>query len=168
MSSCTQGGLVFKNILFFIFGVFISALVSFYYFTDMIKTSSEFNKLVVNNHVDYFKTTYSDDALKIIKLSNTYIQKSMSAPLDKEQIVASQILLASSLFLTKITDQRLKSKKNTFLSMMMFYARTKSEEEFNTDISNTSEFCSKHTDIKDCSPKAMLAMFVEFKKIKYE
>ncbi len=159
---------MFKNILFFIFGVFISALVSFYYFTDLMKPSSEFNKLLINNQIDYFKATYSEDALKIIKLSNTYIQKSMSAPLDKDQIVASQILLASSLFLTDITDQRLKSKEDTFLSMMLFYARTKSEEDFNTDISNTSEFCSKHTDIKDCSPKAMLSMFTEFKGIKYE
>jgi hypothetical protein len=168
MSSCTQGSLVFKNILFFIFGIFISALVSFYFFTDMMKSYNEFNKLVVNNQIDYFKTTYSEDALKIIKLSNTYIQKSMSAPLDKDQIVASQILLASSLFLTEITEQRLNAKADTFLSMMLFYARTKSEEDFNAEISNTSEFCSKHTDIKDCSSKAILAMFTEIKEIKYE
>jgi len=163
-----QGSMVFKNILFFICGVFISAFASFYYFTDMIKSSNEFNKLVVNNQVDYFKTTYSEDALKIIESSNKYIQNSVSASLDKEQIAASQILLASSLFLTDSTNQRLKSKEDTFLSMMLLYARTKSDEEFNAVMSDTSEFCKTHTGIKDCSSKAMLSMFKEFKEIKYE
>jgi len=168
VSSRTQGSMVFKNIIFFILGVFIAGLVSFYYFTEMIKSSNEFNKLVVNNQIDYFKTVYSEDALKIIALSNKYIQKSMSASLEQDQIVASQILLASSLFLTDFTNQNLKSKEDTFLSMMLFYARTKSKEEFTATILDTSKFCKKHTGIKDCSSKAMLAMFTEFKQIKYE
>lgn len=66
------------------------------------------------------------------------------------------------------SNQRLKSKEDTFLSMMLFYARTKSNEEFNEIISDTSKFCKKHTGIKDCSSKAMLAMFKDFKDIKYE
>lgn len=63
-----------KKYLVFILGSFIPVLISFYYFTYLIKPSSEFNKLVVNNQIDSLKTTYNKNALRIIELSNTYIQ----------------------------------------------------------------------------------------------
>ena len=168
MNKYLQGSVVFKNILFLMLGLIISGAACSYYFLGLIKSSNKFNELVVNNQVDYFKITYSDKATKIIKLGNQYIQKSMSASLDNNATVASEILLASTLFLSDITNQDFDTHQDTFLSMMLYYARIYSEVDFQKSLPNVIKYCEKYTHVEDCTKDAMLQMFLDFKSIKYE
>ena len=159
---------MFKYILAFVSGLIISAVASFLYYKDLLNSAAEVNSLVVNNQVNYYKNIYSDKALKIIDSNNKYVQSVMSRAFDDQERLAAQIMLSSTLLLTDMTTQKAKTKENTFLAMMMFYARTSTASEFEQQLKLMTSFCKTHTVIKDCSKKGLIKMFDQFKNVKYQ
>ncbi|MBO9491406.1 hypothetical protein J7384_13650 [Endozoicomonas sp. G2_1] len=159
---------MFKYTLAFICGLIISAITSFMYYNELLRSAAEVNSLVVNNQLNYYKNIYSDKALKIINSNNNYVQRVMSRKFDDSERITAQVMLASALLLTDMTVQSVATKENTFLVMMMFYARTSTASEFEQQLKLMTSFCKTHTVIKDCSQKGLIKMFDQFKNVKYQ
>jgi hypothetical protein len=140
-----------KNLIYFLLGVLITVFSCVYYYSGIIQTYKWTVSELNNTKFNQYKYQFSDTANKIIKVNNSSIQTLMERQLTDESTKTAHMLLASSLFLSKITYQEQKLLEEVFLTTALFYKKTESEADFIKFLPILVEECDAHNILPDCS-----------------
>ena len=140
-----------KNLIYFLLGVLITVFSCIYYYSGIIQTYKWTISELSNTQFNQYKYQFSDKANKIIKVNNSSIQTLMARQLTDESTKTAHMLLASSLFLSKITYQEQKLLEEVFLTTALFYKKTETEADFIKKLPMLTEECEAHNILPECT-----------------
>ncbi|MDA8622003.1 hypothetical protein N9L48_05075 [Psychrosphaera sp.] len=98
-----------------------------------------------------YKASFSDQALPVIKSNNIAIRGIMDSEPDELNIELARTLLVSTMLLNSMTLQDLDIKKEVFLSAMLFYKKSSTEQELDDIIPLLITSCKNNHIFPECT-----------------
>ena len=139
------------KVIYFLIGISVATILSLNYFSQIINEQNELIASDFQRNMNLYKGSFSEQALPVIKSNNIAIRGIMDNAPDELNTGLARTLLVSTMLLNSMTLQDLDIKKEVFLSTMLFYKNSSTEQELKGIIPLLIESCKINYIFPECT-----------------
>jgi hypothetical protein len=151
------------KVIYFLIGVSVATILNINYFSKIINEQNELIASDFQSNMSFYKASFSDQALPVIKSNNIAIRGIMESEPDELNTHLARTLLISTMLLNAMTLQDLDVKKEVFLSAMLFYKKSSNKQELDDIIPLLIESCKSNNIFPECTKEKINALLVFIK-----